>query len=223
MCISAVLGLGSAIVGAGSASRAADAQERAARDQVDLQREIYDSQTELFSPYRESGQNALAVQNYLLGLGELPTIGGAADGTGGFEYGGFQESPGYQFALQQGQDAIQSSAAAQGGLYSGRTMQDLQTHGQGMANQEFNNYLAQISGAAGQGQAATAQTAQAGQNFATGAGNALAGIGNAQAAGAIGVGNAIQGGISNGLGLWQYQQGLNNSGSGSGGGSWWQA
>ena len=41
---------------------------------------------------------------------------------------------------------------------------------------------------------------------AAGVSNALAAQGNAAAAGAIGVGNALQGGIQNGLGIWQYQQ-----------------
>lgn len=129
--------------------------------------------------------------------------------TGGTEYQGFQATPGYQFAVEQGTSAIEGSAAARGGLYSGRTMQDLNDYGQGMANQEFNNYYNRIAGGAAQGQAAAGQQAQAGQNYATGASTAYGNIGNAQAAGAIGVGNALQGGLSNTLGLMNYQNSLN--------------
>jgi len=146
----------------------------------------------------------------------------SANKTGGQEYQGFQATPGYQWAVDQGVGAIDAGAAAKGGLYSGKTMQDLQTYGQGMANQEFNNYYNRIAGGANQGQAAAGQTALAGQNYATGTGNALANLGNAQAAGAIGVGNALQGGINNGIGLYQYQNQLNagaGAGQGAGGGA----
>lgn len=128
---------------------------------------------------------------------------------GGTPYGGFQESPGYRFAFDQGMAGIDASASAGGNLYSGATMQAANQFGQGIANQEFNNYYNQVSGIAGAGQAAAGQTAQAGTNYATGGANALANMGNAQAAGSIGVGNALMGGINTGLGLYQYQNSLN--------------
>lgn len=141
-----------------------------------------------------------------------------ANKTGGTPYAGMQETDAYKFRVNQGVKAIDAGAAARGGLYSGKTLQDLQTFGQGQADQFENNYFSRISAGAAQGQAAAAQQAQAGQNYSVGAGNAYDNIGNAQAAGAIGVGNAFQGGINNGLGLYNYQNSLNG---GQGGGSNW--
>ena len=137
-----------------------------------------------------------------------------ANKTGGTEYGGMQETDAYKFRVSEGINAIDAGAAARGGLYSGKTMQDLQTYGIGQASQFENDYYNRISGGAAQGQAAAAQTALAGQNYATANSNALANIGNAQAAGAIGVGNALQSGLNNGIGLYQYQNNLNASGGG---------
>jgi hypothetical protein len=47
--------------------------------------------------------------------------------------------PGYQFRLQQGEQAIMRSAAARGGRLGGGTLQALLAHGQGLASQEYGN------------------------------------------------------------------------------------
>ena len=50
----------------------------------------------------------------------------------------FSESdPSYQWRLQQGEKALQRSAAARGGLASGNTLRSLMGYGQGMASQEY--------------------------------------------------------------------------------------
>lgn len=66
----------------------------------------------------------------------------------------FQSSPGYQFQLQQGIDAIQNSAAGKTGAVSGNMLKGLQTYGTGLADQDWwnaynayvNNYQAQYAG-----------------------------------------------------------------------------
>lgn len=140
-----------------------------------------------------------------------------ANRTGGRQFGGFQEAPGYQFQLAQGLDAIQSTAAARGNLYSGATMQGAQEFGQGLANQEYNNYLNRLAGVGQSGQAAAGNQANAGANYAANAGNALASIGNARAAGAVGAANAWSGGLNNLAGSFGYMGG---SGGNSGGSNW---
>lgn len=58
-----------------------------------------------------------------------------------------QETPGYKFALEQGNQAINRSAAAKGGLNSGGVLAELEKYGQGMASQEYGgqvNRLAQL-------------------------------------------------------------------------------
>lgn len=47
--------------------------------------------------------------------------------------------PSYQFRLSQGQQALENSAAARGGLLSGNTGRALQDYGQGAASQEYGN------------------------------------------------------------------------------------
>lgn len=131
-----------------------------------------------------------------------------ANKTGGTPYAGFTATPGYQFRVDAGNDSINALAGARGGLVSGRTMRDLASFNQGIASEEYGNYLARLSGLSGQGLGAASGQATAAGNAAQGVSNALAGIGNAQAAGAIGVGNAINGGIQNGIGLWQYQRAM---------------
>lgn len=118
---------------------------------------------------------------------------------------GFQETPGYQFARREGLNAVEASAAARGGLYSGAAMQALQQRGNDLANLEFNNYLNRLEGRASAGQNAAAQQTNINQSSANALSAAYGNIGNAQAAGAIGVGNALSGAINNGIGLWQYQ------------------
>jgi hypothetical protein len=134
-----------------------------------------------------------------------------ANSTGGQEYQGFQATPGYQFQFDQGTAAVNALAGARGGLNSGRTMQDLTKFGQGLANQEYGNYLSRLGGLSDTGMNAAAMQGTASSNAAAGMSNALANRGNAQAAGAIGVGNALNTGIGNTLGILNYQQSLNRA------------
>jgi hypothetical protein len=48
-----------------------------------------------------------------------------------------QQTPGYQFALQQAMNAMQSSAAAKGTLLTGGTQKDLANYAQGLASQTY--------------------------------------------------------------------------------------
>ena len=135
-----------------------------------------------------------------------------ANSTGGSEYQGFQATPGYEFQRDQGLAAIDNSAASRGNVFSGATMKAAQTFGQGLANQEYNNFLNRITGVASGGQAAAGNAANAGANFAAGASNAYGAIGNAQAAGAIGQANALNAGINNAIGGFNYQNQLSGGG-----------
>ena len=53
----------------------------------------------------------------------------------------FQTGPGYQFAMDQGLGALERRAAAQGRLGSGQTGIDTLQFAQGLANQEWGNWL----------------------------------------------------------------------------------
>nr|WP_321328518.1 hypothetical protein [Alcaligenes faecalis] len=125
----------------------------------------------------------------------------------------YLEDPGYQFRLQQGEQAINRAAAAAGRYDSGRALKDLNEFNSGLASQEFGNaynrwnndqtnIFNRLSGVAGTGQQATNQLAQMGQNAATNIGNIQLQAGNAAAAGKIGSANAwggALGGVTNAL------------------------
>ena len=135
-----------------------------------------------------------------------------ANATGGIEYGGHTKTPGYDFRMRQGLDALESSAAARGGLYSGAAMRDAIQFSQDFGSNEYNNYLARLAGRADTGMNAAAGQAGAAQTAASGVSNAFSGIGNARAAGAIGQGNALVGGLQNLATNWNYQRNMGNPG-----------
>ena len=190
-----VLPIIGALVGGAASLGAAAIQNRAGRRQERLQRRIYEQNRENFQPYLEGGQNALSALLYEMGLGEGPE-----------GYGGFRETPGYQFRFREGQRAVDASKAAQGGFVSGSTLQALQERGQNLAAQEYANYYNRLAGLAAGGQASAGQQAAAGNAYAAGAGRAIANQGNALSAGLIGAGNAVQGGIENYLGYQQFNR-----------------
>lgn len=128
-----------------------------------------------------------------------------ANPTGGYEYGGFEKSPWQNYLLEQSQRATEGSAAARGTLHSGATLKAIQDRATDLTGSFYDNYLNRLAQGAASGQAAAGNQANAGANFLQTGANALANLGNAQAAGAIGSGNAIMGGINNALGLWNYQ------------------
>jgi hypothetical protein len=64
------------------------------------------------------------------------------------DFSKFQESPGYQFAKDEALQMAERSAAARGGLVSGRTLKELERYGSGMASQEYGNYFNQVGGLA---------------------------------------------------------------------------
>jgi hypothetical protein len=198
----AIGGIVGGIAQASAAKKAANAQSKAAAADIAFQKETRDIVRGDYAPYRETGTNALAGYNYEMGLGDRPE-----------DYRGFQATPGYQFQLDQGNESINALAGNRGGLMSGRTMQDLASFNQGVANQEYGTYMSRLGGLVDTGASAAGMSGQASQNAAAGVSNALAAKGNAQAAGAIGQGNAISGMINNGIGIWQYQKGLQQPGA----------
>lgn len=84
-----------------------------------------------FDPYNQAGQQSLA------SLQQLAAAGGGLDNKFSFNQGDLQNDPGYQFTLAEGQKAIQRSAAAQGGLFSGGTLKSLAGYTTGLANTTF--------------------------------------------------------------------------------------
>lgn len=68
-------------------------------------------------------------------------------------------TPGYQFQLDQGTQAISRMAAATGELASGKTGAALVDYGQGLATNTYNNYMTNLANIAATGTQATGQMA----------------------------------------------------------------
>jgi hypothetical protein len=217
--------VGSALIGGSAAKSAASTQSAAADRAAELQNQQFQQTREDYAPYREAGYNALA---------QLQKTAGNVPGAFKFGAGDYQADPGYAFRLSEGQKALDRQAAARGGLISGGALKAAQRYGQEMGSQEFGNaynraltsYNTGVSSEnqlynrqaalAGIGQTATGQVAQAGQNYANTAGNLMTGGAAAQAAGQVGMANAITGGLGTYL---NYSQGnaLTNALRGYGG------
>lgn len=135
---------------------------------------------------------------------------------GGTPYEGFKASPGFEYRLQEGLDAIEASAAARGMHRSGGTLTSLQEHAQNEASAEYANHIARLMGMTGIGQQASAQQVAATQNYGQMASNTYAAQGNALAAGAVGSANSWNNAINNMTGLYAYEKAQGGSNGG-----WW--
>ncbi len=132
---------------ASAADKASDAQERIADKQIALARETQGQINRNLSPYRRAGMDALDQQRNALSDGfQYQAAPGMNDAVPDYEHSTpsieeFRNSPGYQFQLEQGQRAIDGSAAARGNLFSGATLKAQQQFGQGLADQSYQSFL----------------------------------------------------------------------------------
>lgn len=179
------------------------------------------------SGWFQSGQGAQGLISQLLGLGSLTQDG---QGYGGLRlndsnwkqdqqnaFSRFQASPDYNFRLQQGQKALDQSAAARGNLLSGKQVKASQEYGGNLASGEYNNWFGKLTGVAN-----TGLTAAQGENTSNLASTQLQNQALAQQ-GAYGMqgANALAGGIMNGfnnaISLGTFGLGGGFSGLGGGG------
>jgi len=187
--------VGAAAVGAAGRAYASKKSSSAAKTQAasadrasQIQQENFEQTRKDLMPYKQAGDTSL---NQL--MGQM-----TPDGYFNQTYTGqdIYSDPSYQFRLQQGQDAIQSSAAAKGGLLTGATLKALQNYGQESASQEYSNAYNRfnadqtnrynrLSNLVGIGQNAAAQVGNAGaQTSQAVANNTMAGA-NSIAAGQV--------------------------------------
>lgn len=158
--------------------------------QLEFLREGREQAQQRMEPFREAGVSALQQYRNIL---EDPSA--------------LQDSAGLQFLQQQGQQQVESSASAKGMQLSGRTLGDLQERGQNVASQYRSQILGEIGELINVGQSSAAQqatTAFRGSSQAAQAagsqGTALANLasqrGAINAAGDIGQGRALAGGVA---------------------------
>lgn len=191
--VATAIGVSSAIGAIGSSS-AAGKQRAAANDANQIAREQFEYQKQLNQPFHEAGTRALTRM-------EDPSF------QKDFTRADFKNSPGYNFALEQGQNAINAMNSATGNTVSGAGLAALSKYNTGMADQSyqqaFNNFqtntqnkFGRLSNIAGMGQGANANMGAASGNYANAAGSNIMGAANAGAAGDMAVANSLSRGVS---------------------------
>lgn len=224
----AVAAVGTA-VSSSQAEDAEDAQYAANQQANQTQLDQYRQNRIDATPWREAGEDALSQ----LAAGTKPDGEYMRD----FGLADFVKDPGYDFRMQEGQRAVDASAAARGGALSGAAIKGSERYGQNFASGEYQNAynrfnadrtqrFNRLSSLAGTGQTATRDVASQGTQVATNIANNQIGLGNVQAASSIAQGNNIQSGM-NTLGNWYMQRQMQqpqqqaNTQPVSGGGTMW--
>lgn len=145
--------------------KGADAQRDASDAATAEERRQYDQTRTDQMPFMQAGYDALDLQKKFL----------AGD------WSGFQDSPDYAFAVDQGFKGLNRNLAAGGAYGSGGADADRIALGQGLATQYAGNYWNKLAGRAGQGQTSVGQVGQLGAGMAGRIGGYMQDSGNARA------------------------------------------
>jgi hypothetical protein len=219
-------GIGGALISSNASRSAANTQANAANRASDLQMQQFQQMQQNLQPYMQLGSSTIPMLQQMLGGDRLNTP---------FSFNPtmqqLEQTPGYQFSLQQGNKALDNAMAAKGLSLSGAQLKGLDAYNTGLASQTFqqqyqnalNNFNTNYGQAADQynrlsglvklGQNSAAGVGDAGIQTASNIGNTLMGGANAQAAGQMGVAKAVNGGLSSlgSAGMLYSMLGNNNS------------
>lgn len=220
--IGAAGSIASSAIQSNAAQSAAQTQANAANQAAATQLQMYNTTRGDLQPFLNTGTSALQQLSSIWGLGGS---GGSGTGTPNAQaaMNALTQFPGYQFGLQQGQTALDQSAASQGLLLSGAQLQASQQFGNNYAlSQAWSPYISGLTGLSQLGENAGALVGNAGTATGAQVGSSLLAAGQAGASGIVGSANAITGGLSNALnqGSLAYllsQQGSNASLAAQGG------
>jgi len=198
----------SSLISSNSASDTAQTQADSTSAGIGEQRRQFDLTRGDFAPYREAGTRALG--SLESDIGRMPTSAEV------------MSDPGYQFGMQQGQQALDRKTSAAGGRISGAALKgaaeyatNYATTGYNAAYQRRQDRLNRLASLAGIGQSSTGASASAGANST----NAISGLlerqGDAAGAGRLAQGS-IWGNAANQLGAigqrWANQPSSGSSG-----------
>lgn len=170
----AVAGVAGAVASAYAANKqyeatkyASDLSKQSADASLGFNKDVFNKQQENQAPWLQSGKTALGQLDTLTAPGGgLTTPYGKTFDPGKFEgpqfkpyaefNGGpafkaptgadFQNDPGYQFRLEQGQKALERSAAAKGSATGGAAIKAAQRYGQDYASNEYGNVYGRALG-----------------------------------------------------------------------------
>lgn len=174
--------LGSSVLGAGAsifgAKAGAKAQTDAAQRATDAQLSMFNTAKGLAQPFVNFGTDALSP------LSKLITPG--ADQTSALE-----QTPGYQFALSQGEKGVTNQATMTG--LSGNALREGGAFATGLAKNTWSDVVNKLMTAAGIGSSAAGGVGNQATMVGGQIGANITGAGNAQAGADIATGNAIGG------------------------------
>src|SRR3990167_5094830 len=187
------------MLGGSAAKKAAKEQTAASQAAIGEQRRQFDTTRADLAPWMEAGQAGLGRMRDLLGLGTSTLTPEQV----------MEQSPGYQFRLGQGEQAIDRAAGAQGMRRSGATLKALTRFGQDYASNEFGNIYNLLAGISGTGQQTGAQLGGFGAQNAGTIGNLMTGAANARGAAGIAGANAWQNALNTGVNAYGQQSFMN--------------
>lgn len=172
-----------------AAQGAANAAQGAADASTAEQRRQYDQTRSDMMPWLNQGGWALGQQRAFL------------EG----DWSGFEDSPDYLFAVDQGNKALSRAAAANGSLVSGGTDADRIALGQGLATQYAGNYWNRLAGLSNTGQTTAAGLGGLGANMAGQIGQNAWGAANARGSSyqqRADANSQLAAGVGNAFGQW---------------------
>lgn len=225
MGISAAV-VGGAVVGGVASNMAAGKQADAAENSAEMSAEAAEKMRQDLAPYNALGLQTISPLLEAMGYYQDQT-GGPANGMllanpnapmqkkFSFDASNLENTPGYQFTMQQGLKGIQNQMANRGLGLSGAQLKGATGYAAGLANTTYgdqynralstfntnynvsSNNVNNLQNLLNMGQNSAAQSGQAAITGANNAGNYLTQAGNAEASGIMGTGNAINSGINN--------------------------
>lgn len=199
--IGSVLGTGAQLYGQ---QNAGEALTSAANQAAGTQNQFLGTAGGYYQPYLGVGASAAGA----LTKAQSGGPGGTPD------YSGFENMPGYQFAIQQGTQAIQRQAAAGGSAYTPNTLASVGQYVTGTAMQDYNTYIQQLQASAGIGATAANQIGNLTYNTGANISQLQENAGQAQAGLYTGMGQTVGGAL--GAGSPYYGSGVYGGGAGGG-------
>lgn len=215
--VSAVGSIAGAVISGKKSSKAAkkqaDTMAEAQKYAADLQWKQYQQNREDLAPWREAGGRALKQLQSRVAAGP----------------GDYTQSPGYEFAFNEGLRALNRNYAKSGALGSGAHKKALIQYGQGMAANDYDRYLNRyyqslqpLQYLEGTGRGATNTTAQLGAQTAANVGqqhlNSMADVAALQRQAADYRNSGFVNALNLGLGGLNQLSGLSQLGGGTGAG-----
>jgi len=205
--VPAAAAIGGSIISSEGAKSAAKTQANAANNATQLQQNMFNTTQQNLQPYMGIGNKAVTALTSGTGLDSSNPLSSQLLKPITMDEATLQQTPGYQFNLNQGLKAVQNSAAKRGLGVSGAAEKGAAAYATGLADNtyqnQFNNAVTnqtnqfnRLNTLVGGGQNAAAGLGGIGQQTGANIASTISGAGNAQAASQISGANALGSGLT---------------------------